>query len=64
MIDRALLKTTVLDQQRDLISKDALVERELTKNMTLKAEKIAIIVKGVRRCGKSTLLKQILKEIQ
>lgn len=62
MIDRALLKTTVLDQQRDLISKDALVERELTKNMTLNAEKIAIIVKGVRRCGKSTLLKQILKE--
>lgn len=52
----------VIDQQYDvLISKDSGLKRELIP-ATLSLSTHALIISGIRRCGKSTLLRQMIKE--
>ncbi len=60
MILKETLKTIVKAQNRDLESSEYGVQRVLTKKIDLKVP-FAIILSGIRRCGKSTLLRQVMK---
>ena len=61
MILKETLKTIVKAQNRDLESSEYGVQRVLTKKIDLKVP-FAIILSGIRRCGKSTLLRQVMKD--
>jgi|SRR3989344_4984698 len=57
-MEKELLRQIVIDQQ-DLFKKvDNLIERSVDLNYFLKGEEI-VIISGIRRCGKSSLLKLI-----
>ena len=60
MILKETLKTIVKAQNRDLESSEYGIQRVLTKKIDLKVP-FAIILSGIRRCGKSTLLRQVMK---
>lgn len=56
MITKELLKEVIIDQQNDLK-----VRENIPRNLKIKPlKKYAVIIKGLRRVGKSTLLKQFL----
>lgn len=60
-MDKSELKGIIADQRKAEISEE-LIERAVLKKITeLKKTPFVIIVSGVRRCGKSTLLNQIRK---
>ncbi|WP_316838275.1 ATP-binding protein [Pedobacter nutrimenti] len=53
---------TVLDaQQKSFLKKDSTLSREVLKQVPILSS-FATIISGVRRCGKSTLLLQIIKD--
>lgn len=60
MMDKNLLKEIVLEQAKSFGNKKDIVYRAVTPEF-LKTKKISIIT-GIRRCGKSTLMKQIAEE--
>ncbi len=60
MILKETLKQIIEIQQRDLKSLNYGVPRALTRNIDL-ALPFAIIISGIRRCGKSTLLRQVMR---
>ncbi|HSI77960.1 MAG TPA: AAA family ATPase, partial [Lunatimonas sp.] len=60
MISGELLKDVAQSQKNDLQKRAFELEREEIKNYAL-AESFALIISGIRRCGKSTLLVQLLK---
>ena len=61
MIVKETLRKIVKSQRRDLFIKDKEINREkLEKVKPVKG--FAFILSGVRRCGKSTLLKQLMKK--
>ena len=60
MILKETLKTIVRTQERELESSEHGIDRILTKKIDLKLP-FAIILSGIRRCGKSTLLRQVMK---
>ncbi len=60
MIQKELLYAVARDQRRELEPVKGTVPRELAKKIRVENAGVACIVKGVRRCGKSTLLKQLL----
>jgi hypothetical protein len=57
MINLSLLEKIVLDQARSFQAKEAGVARNIDFEQYLKIKHITVI-SGIRRCGKSTLLKQ------
>lgn len=60
MIQRAVLQRVIDIQQDKMLRLGVGYEREILQNMpTIQSH--ALIVTGIRRCGKSTLLKQLLK---
>ena len=61
VILKETLKTIVKAQNRDLESSEYGVQRVLTKKIDLKVP-FAIILSGIRRCGKSTLLRQVMRQ--
>jgi len=61
MIDKAILGTIAKDQLNEFHRLKDTVERTLLKSIRSYSGSSAFIVKGIRRCGKSTLLKQIVK---
>lgn len=63
MLPKGILKEIVASQKGELESADIGVEREILKNVNLKLPH-ATVLSGVRRCGKSTLLKQIIKGVK
>src|SRR3989344_3306277 len=63
MITKNVLKSIVKSQREELNSMEIGVERERIKNIQIDIP-FAIIISGVRRCGKSTILKQIMKKLK
>lgn len=62
-MDKAKIRQIIVDQQVDFKKKDNFVERDININYYLKGNEIVIIT-GIRRCGKSTLLKLISQQIE
>ncbi len=62
MISREILQRAVKGQRHELGALGQLVQRELLGSLQDFSYRGATIVKGVRRCGKSTLLKLLMKE--
>ena len=63
MILKESLRNIVKRQRESLDLAEASVERESLKQIDIKIP-FAIVLSGVRRCGKSTLLKQLMKRIK
>lgn len=61
MIDKSTLGTIAKDQLNEFRGLEDTVPRSLLSRITEYKGSSAFIVKGVRRCGKSTLMKQIVK---
>jgi len=61
MIPKSVLRTVIADQLRELESLDDSVPRTVFPAASSYSGASAFVVKGVRRCGKSTLLKQLMK---
>ncbi len=59
---KELLKQILLDQQKIFRRKEYLIDREIDLNKYIGSDEI-IIITGIRRCGKSSLLKIISKKI-
>lgn len=60
-ISRSLLKEVVLEQQQEIMQLPRGVPRaQLPELVTLAATPQIVIIQGVRRCGKSTLLSQFI----
>lgn len=63
MILKETLRNIVRSQRQDLLSADNGIEREKLDEIKIDIP-FAIILSGVRRCGKSTLLRQMSKKIK
>ena len=61
MILKETLRTIARKQKEELFIDDKTVEREKLKEIKIDIN-LAVIISGVRRCGKSTLLKQLMKK--
>jgi len=62
-MDRGVLRQTIMDQQTKLGKAHGLVEREIDIEDLIEGEDI-VIISGIRRCGKSTLLRMISDRIE
>ncbi len=60
MIPKSVLKIVIIDQKEELGKSDKIVEREIESSIPVLSGSSTVIVKGVRRCGKSTLLRHII----
>lgn len=61
MISKAILRLVITDQLRELdLLKDS-VPRSILQTAISYSGSSAFVIKGVRRCGKSTLVKQLIK---
>ena len=61
MILKKSLKAVVISQKNNLLIYNQGIKRELLHEITL-YKNFAIIISGIRRCGKSTLLNQLMQE--
>jgi len=61
MILKDTLKAIVKSQRDNLLSADKSIARENLNQIDLRIS-FALVISGIRRCGKSTLLRQIMKE--
>jgi predicted AAA+ superfamily ATPase len=61
MTSKGLLRTVVADQRKELDLTDDSVPRTIFQNASSYGGASAYVVKGVRRCGKSTLMRQVMK---
>jgi len=60
-MEKSVLQQIIIDQQEYFNREEALVERDIDYDYYLKGEEI-VIISGIRRCGKSTLLKIIAQK--
>ncbi|MBI4182196.1 MAG: ATP-binding protein [Candidatus Aenigmarchaeota archaeon] len=60
MIAKSLLETVVRDQRQEFAALGKTVSRTMLHSMLAYRGTAACVVKGVRRCGKSTLLQQLM----
>src|SRR3989344_3606196 len=64
MVDYNLIRTSLNRQKEQIFNKKLLVKRQLLKEMlSLLKDKRIIIISGMRRVGKSTLLKEIMLQL-
>ncbi len=61
MILKETLREIVRSQVKDLLSYDIGIKRDKLKEIELDVP-FAIVISGIRRCGKSTLLRQLIKK--
>ncbi len=61
MITREILKEVIIAQRESLDRLDLGILREILKNVKIR-DSFALLITGIRRCGKSTFLHQILKK--
>lgn len=54
---KSLLKTVIADQRMEMKRPKKVIDRELLQRIPTKLENKALIIKGLRRVGKSTMLK-------
>lgn len=63
MVQRELLKEVIMDQRSTILEKDPGIPRHAMSRISQLTElPHVVVISGVRRCGKSTLLRQIIKE--
>ena len=62
MLTQEVIERTVVSQQETFARKERIILRELAAEIRLQ-NKFAIIISGVRRSGKSTLMKIIAQKI-
>ena len=63
-MQKSLLKEIILEQEKDRLGIDAGVPRTaLTAALKFASLPHAVVVSGVRRCGKSTLLTQVIDHL-
>lgn len=60
MINKQILGTVIKDQLNEFKNQPDSVPRDILNKVTLYTGNSALIVKGIRRCGKSTLIKQLI----
>lgn len=63
MILKETLRNIVKSQRGNLDLAEASVEREALQEIDVKVP-LALVLSGIRRCGKSTLLKQLIKRVK
>ncbi len=64
-MDREKLYEIIFDQQKDFHKLDGIIQRDAEETVTkLLKTKMPLIITGVRRCGKSTLLKLIKEKLK
>lgn len=61
MIPKSILRTVIADQLKEMDSLKDSVPRTVFPTAVSYSGASAFVIKGVRRCGKSTLLKQLIK---
>ncbi len=61
MPSKSLMRTVVADQRSEVNPVDDSVPRTIFQKVATYGGASAYVVKGVRRCGKSTLMKQVMK---
>lgn len=62
MILKETLREVILSQRKELESYDSGVERQILKYIDLSIQ-YATVISGIRRCGKSTFLHQLLQKL-
>jgi uncharacterized protein len=62
MLSQQTLNEIAAVQQDTIRSQPEGIERDLLRDIDLDTEH-AVVISGVRRCGKSTLLKQLIRKI-
>src|SRR5665647_1507270 len=62
MILESVIANVVEQQEKRLLSRNTGLKRELTPS-TKSLSSHALIISGIRRCGKSTLLMQMMQEL-
>ncbi|MEW6295106.1 MAG: AAA family ATPase [Candidatus Diapherotrites archaeon] len=63
MMLKETLRSIVKTQNTEILKSDYGIEREKLKQIDLRAS-FALVMSGARRCGKSTLLRQLMKKIK
>ena len=63
MILKDTLKAIVKSQREDLLSSDKSLERDALNQIRPETH-LALVISGIRRCGKSTLLRQIIRKTE
>src|SRR3989338_2101930 len=63
MIVKEVLSKIVRAQRKEILSANKSIEREKLEDVKI-LDSFAIILSGVRRCGKSTLLKHMIKNVK
>lgn len=61
MIKKSTLKEVVEQQQLQQLKVDSGYKRSILSDLNLQLPNYALIISGIRRCGKSTLLKQLIE---
>jgi len=62
-MEKSVLRQIIIDQQELFSREEKIVERDIDYDYYLKGDEI-VIISGIRRCGKSTLLKIIAKKLK
>ncbi len=62
-MEKSVLRQIIIDQQELFNREEKIVERDINYDYYLKGDEI-VIISGIRRCGKSTLLKIIAKKLK
>lgn len=62
-MDLSILENIVLDQEKSFLKKELGLEREIGFSKYLKTNQ-TIVISGIRRCGKSTLLRQFAEKMK
>ncbi len=61
-MEKSELKEIILDQQQPVLDEE-LIKRDVFDNIeTYVKNQFIVVITGIRRCGKSTLLQQIRKK--
>jgi len=63
MIVKEVISSIVKTQKKDILAVKSSIEREKLKEVKI-LDSFAVILSGVRRCGKSTLLRQMIKKVK
>jgi predicted AAA+ superfamily ATPase len=63
MLKKSDIKEVIAKQKEQLLANDAGYKRELINDIDRNLQNFALILSGIRRCGKSTLLHQLIEKI-
>lgn len=64
MIKLSVIEDIIESQRNRLVNNDSGLQRQLLENLDYNLSNFALIISGIRRCGKSTLLHQLINRIK